>query len=51
MSNVLWNSFSTVINGIVGVTMFNEQLSNEEIVGSVLSLSGMGLIGTQPAKK
>jgi len=50
MSNVMWNSFSTLINGFVGVTMLNEQLSNEEIVGSVLSLSGMGLIGTQPAK-
>jgi multidrug transporter EmrE-like cation transporter len=50
MSNVLWNSFSTVINGIVGVGMLGETLSDKEIAGSILSLSGMGLIASDEAK-
>ena len=50
ISNVIWNSFSTVINYGVGLSI-GERPTLEEQIGAIMSLSGMGLIATQPSSK
>jgi len=48
VSNAMWNSFSLLINGAIGISM-GERLTLEEMLGGGLSLSGIGLIATQPS--
>lgn len=41
VSNVIWNSFSTITNGFVGLVLLDEKPTPEEWVGAGLSAAGI----------
>lgn len=45
VSNVLWNSFSTVFLAVVAVAIFHEKLSLMQIVGILVIVVGVVLVG------
>lgn len=45
ISNVLWNSFSTVFLAIVAVIIFHEKLSPVQIIGILVIIAGVVLVG------
>ena len=41
VTNVIWNCYSTALDGASGIVLFGETLKQEEIFGAVLSLAGI----------
>jgi len=45
VSNVLWNSFSTVFLAVVAVLIFHEKLTPIQMVGILVIVIGVALVG------
>ena len=45
VSNILWNSFSTVFLAIVAIAFFHEKLSTIQLAGIVVVVIGVILVG------
>jgi multidrug transporter EmrE-like cation transporter len=45
ISNVLWNSFSTIFLAIIAIVLFHEKLSAIQIAGIFVVLLGVVLVG------
>ena len=43
--NILWDVMSDVIVAIIGIYVFGESLSKIQVIGLILSLSGITLLG------
>ena len=43
--NILWDVMSDVLVAIIGIYVFGESLSKIQVIGLILSLSGITLLG------
>lgn len=42
--NFFWNIFSTISGILIGIYLFNERINNKQIIGIIISLTGLYLI-------
>jgi multidrug transporter EmrE-like cation transporter len=51
MINFIWNIVSTIFGFIIGIYLFKEKVNNLQLIGVLLSLTGIGLIMISPDSK